>query len=204
MSYAPPPRRSSFGVVLLCLFLFGFAMLVAVVLAGVVVFGFARSERRVHQAMAAEELARTQAVHARAVAEMERAERQTQDLVTHGEAEVVAAEAAAAVAEDVDASSQAAAATPATSSDADKQPIRVAQREVAVSINAEGQIQVDGSVCELSQLKDVLGQAISGREEALRLVVKVDRQCIFEKLSAVLAICRELDVRDVRIDDLEP
>lgn len=204
MSYAPPPRRSSFGVVLLCLFLFGFAMLVAVVLAGVVVFGFARSERRVHQAMAAEELARTQAVHARAVAEMERAERQAQDLVTHGEAEVVAAEAAAAVAEDVDASSQTAAATPATSSDADKQPIRVAQREVAVSINAEGQIQVDGSVCELSQLKDVLGQAISGREEALRLVVKVDRQCIFEKLSAVLAICRELDVRDVRIDDLEP
>lgn len=204
MSYAPPPRRSSFGVVLLCLFLFGFAMLVAVVLAGVVVFGFARSERRVHQAMAAEELARTQAVHARAVAEMERAERQAQDLVTHGEAEVVAAEAAAAVAEDVDASSQAAAATPATSSDADKQPIRVAQREVAVSINAEGQIQVDGSVCELSQLKDVLGQAISGREEALRLVVRVDRQCIFEKLSAVLAICRELDVRDVRIDDLEP
>lgn len=204
MSYAPPPRRSSFGVVLLCLFLFGFAMLVAVVLAGVVVFGFARSERRVHQAMAAEELARTQAVHARAVAEMERAERQAQDLVTHGEAEVVAAEAAAAVAEDVDASSQAAAATPATSSDADKPPIRVAQREVAVSINAEGQIQVDGSVCELSQLKDVLGQAISGREEALRLVVKVDRQCIFEKLSAVLAICRELDVRDVRIDDLEP
>lgn len=201
MSYAPPPRRSSFGVVLLCLFLFGFAMLVAVVLAGVVVFGFARSERRVHQAMAAEEMARTEALHARAVAERERAERQAQDLVTQGESEVAAAEAVVAEAE---AASQAASAASSTDSEADKQVIRVAQREVTVSLNAEGKIQVDGSDCDLSQLKDVLGQAISGREEALRLAVKVDRQCVFEKLSAVLAVCRELDVRDVRIADLEP
>ncbi len=204
MSYAPPPRRSSFGIVLLCLFLFGFAMLVAVVLAGFVVFGFARSERRVQQAVVAQEMARTEAVHARAVAEMERAERQAQELVTQGATEVTTAEAAEAVATDVQMGSHAEADATVTGSDSDKQAIRVAQREVTVSLNAEGRIQVDGSDCELPQLKEVLSQAIAGREEALRLAVKVDRQCIFEKLSAVLAVCRELDVRDVRIAVLEP
>jgi len=213
MSYAPKPRRSSFGVVLLCLFLFGSAMLIAIVLAGFIVFGFARAERRVQHAVAAEELARTQAVHARAVAEIERAEYQTRELVAQGEAEVAAAEATRAVAAEAVASetvsSEAdgvahAAAESGAEPDASGQAIRVAQREVTVRLNAEGKIQVDGSDCEFAQLKDVLSQAIKGREEALRLAVQVDKQCAFEHLSAVLSVCRELDVRDVRIADLDP
>lgn len=212
MSNATSPRRSSCGVVLLCLFLFGFAMLVAIVLAGVLVFGFARAEHRVQQAVAAEEMARSQAVHAQAVANMERAERQARDMAAQGEA--AAAEAAA-----VDAAASAGAETANTNEDATAQPnaesppgpeapsppqeIRVAQREVTVSLNAEGKLQVDGGDCEFAQLKDVLSQAIKGREEAVRLTVRVDKRCVFEHVSAVLAVCRELDVRDVRITDLD-
>jgi biopolymer transport protein ExbD len=178
-------------------------MLFAMVLVGFLVFGFARAERRVQHAVVAENLARTEAVHARALADMARAEQQVQDLVTQGETDAAIAEAVEAVAADAQAGSQAAAASRATGSDADQQAIRVAQREVTVSLNAEGKIQVDGSDCELSQLKEVLSQAIKGREAALRLAVQVDRQCAFEHLSAVLAVCRELDVRDVRIADLD-
>jgi biopolymer transport protein ExbD len=203
MSYAPPPRRSSFGVVFLCVVLFGFAMLFVMVLGGFLVFGFARAERQAQQAVVAEELARAQAVRARAMVDMARAKLEPRDMVVQGEPEVSAAEVGTALAADPEAMSQAATASTAAGSDTPSQSIRVAQREVTVSLNAEGQIQVDGSNCELPQLKEVLSQAIKGREEALRLAVQVDKQCAFEHLSAVLAVCRELDVRDVRIAALD-
>lgn len=58
---------------------------------------------------------------------------------------------------------------------------------------------MDGTACELPQFKEMLAQAVKGRENVILLTVQADPRCVFEHLSAVLAVCRELDVPHVRI-----
>ena len=77
--------------------------------------------------------------------------------------------------------------------------IRIANREVAIQIDAEGKLQLEGTACELPQLKERLQQAGQGREQDLVVVVKADKRCVFEHVAAVLAICKELNLPHVRI-----
>ena len=51
----------------------------------------------------------------------------------------------------------------------------------------------------IPQLKAMLEQAGQGRENAIVVTVKADKRCLFEPVAAVLAVCKELDLPQVRI-----
>jgi precorrin-6B methylase 2 len=181
MSYAAPPRKSSFGTVILLIFLLGFTFLIGLAVAGAVAFSFARAEMHRAQAIAEREMAMRQVEEARRLVEQQRAqvERATAQklLPESGPADAVMGMEPA----------------PA------KQPIRVAQREITVRLDEVGKINLDGTACELPQFKEMLAQAVKGRENVVLLTVQADPRCVFEHLAAVLAVCRELDVPHVRI-----
>ena len=169
MSYAAPPRRSSFGTVILLFLLLGFTFLIGLAVAGAVAFSFARAETHRAQAIAEREMAMRQVEEARRLVEQQRS--QTERVA---EEKLLPESSPPEAVMGMD---------PAPA----KQPIRVAQREITVRLDEAGKINVDGTVCELPQFKDMLAQAVKGREDVILLTVQADPRCVFEHVSAVLS-----------------
>ncbi len=154
-----------------------------IVIGGVAFFAMARSESRHVQVMVERERAMRQSQQARAQMEAVRSRvldldqaRPRLDKLTP----LVEASAA-----------------PAT-----REPIRVANREITIELNQDGKITMDGKPVELEQFQPALRDANKGRESALSVLVKADKQCRFEHVAAVLAVCQELDIPNVRISAL--
>jgi biopolymer transport protein ExbD len=190
MQYEVPPRRRSTGTVIVVVLLLGFLLLVglAVLGAGLLVFASARAHEVrmiVRQDVARQvEEARARAEEARARAEniRERLGAKSDEPFGPPPQAVVEAEPAE---------------TPEAAGS-----IRIANREVTIQLDEGGKIQVDGTACELSQLKDLLAKAGEGRENAMVVVVNADKRCLFEHVAAVLAVCKELNLPLVRVGTL--
>jgi hypothetical protein len=191
MRYEVPPRRRSAGTVILAIFLLGFMFLVglAVVAFGVLVFFRAESRDAEVRAAMQQEIALRHVQEARARAELARGRVDGISQQVAAKAGHVREGAPAAMLE----------AEPAETAE-EKGSIRVANREITIQLDETGKIQVDGTACELPQLKEMLAGAGQGREHAIIVIVKVDKRCLFEPVANVLAVCKELGLPHVRID----
>jgi biopolymer transport protein ExbD len=188
MQYEVPPRRRSAGGIVLAIFLLGFLFLIGVAVFGIGVLTFFRADAHRAQVIVQRDMAMRQVEEARARAEQLRARAEEAG-------NRVAAEAHDALARVAEATDLAA----PTETDAEKGSIRVAEREVTIQLDETGKIQVDGKACELPQLKELLNGAGQGREDAIIVIVKADKRCLFEPVAGVLAVCKELGLPHVRI-----
>lgn len=195
MRYDVPPRRRSTGTAILVVFLMGFMFLVGLAVVGVGVLVFTRARAHEVRAVVQHDMALRQAEEARLRAEQVRAQ-----------VEAIHAQVAEAT---QDASAFPPQATPEVTlyaepaeTPATDSSIRIANREVTIRLDEEGKIQVDGTACGLPQLKEQLAKAGEGRENAIVVVVNADKRCLFEHVAGVLAVCKELNLPDVRVGAL--
>ncbi len=186
-SYAPPPRRSSAGKIIALVLTFGFLFFGMLAVAGV---GFAL-------------LARSESQHARVVMERERAMQQVQRARAAELQARRAAENAQSFSELQETLVRELPVEEAFAQPRRNEPIRVANREITLQLDAEGNIQMDDQPVAAKQLKTLLRNASKGRESALSVLVKADKKCLFENVAMVLEVCQELDVPNVRITQLD-
>jgi biopolymer transport protein ExbD len=219
MQYEAPPRRSSAGTVLIILFLVGFAFLIALVVAGVGALMFTRARVSQQEFRAVAAMQQAEAARMRVQAEL-----QQRMLAAPGEAQPYQSGPVTLVPQDqpiippatpplstMPVEANLGGTPPSYASElavpaelpAITSSIRIANREMSVQLDAEGKIQVDGAACELAQLKETLQKAGEGRQDDLVLVVKADKQCRFEHVAAVLAVCKELNLPHVRISAVD-
>ena len=188
MRYDAPPRRSSAGTVVLVIVLLGFMFLVGLAVVGFGVLMFAHAESRQARVMMQRDIAMQHAEQARAHVEKVRARAEEVSQRVAADARHVLEDAPEAIAEAESAERA-----------EEKVSIRVANREITIQLDEAGKIQVDGTACELPQLKEMLASASQGRENAVMVIVKADKRCVFEPVAGVLAVCKELGFAHVRI-----
>jgi biopolymer transport protein ExbD len=85
---------------------------------------------------------------------------------------------------------------------AEAPPPDAAVRKIAVELDSQGKILADGQSVNIGALKDLLVKAREDGTIRLEVVVEVDRQCLFEHVAAVQAICKEIGVENVRVQAL--
>ena len=85
---------------------------------------------------------------------------------------------------------------------AEAPPPDTAVRKIAVELDAQGKILADGQSVDIGALKDPLVKTRADGTIRLEVVVEVDRQCLFEHVAAVQAICKEIGVENVRVQAL--
>ena len=192
MQIQPPRRKSSAGPLFVIVLLFGFLFLGVLVVAGAGVFFLANTRVSHARALAERELARHQVERVRATAERVRATAEQNLSRAQTELERATAHNRPEVEPD-------AAPVPAA-----PEPIVVASREITVKLDQEGNIEADGKSLDLEQLKAMLQDASKGRETALGVTVKADKQCLFEHVASVLNLCKEAKVSTVRIATVDP
>jgi len=187
----PQPKRSS-GILVGILLFLGVLLLGAMILLATGAVFFARTKahqvhRMADQAHAMAQVERMQAEHEH------RARRQTLEEQTE-RAESPAHRLAESMAE-----TPRAAAPPSSSTGEAESTIRVANREVTLTLDHEGNIQLDDKPVKLDRLSNVLGDISKGRESVLIVTVRVDKRCLFQRVAAVLEACQELDIHGVRL-----
>jgi biopolymer transport protein ExbD len=75
-------------------------------------------------------------------------------------------------------------------------------RKIAVKLDPQGKILVDGQLVDVGVLKDLLVKAREDGTMRLEVVVDVDRRCVFEHVAAVQAVCKEVGAENVRVQAL--
>jgi biopolymer transport protein ExbD len=185
----PPQRRSSSGCVIALLLLFVMVLLGGLAFLGLGLFMTARSQA-----------AHAQAAHAQARVQRQLAEEQAR--LAQERVETVPAEEPPAVTswaemEQLQSADPLAVAPPAAPPE--PEPIRVANREIRVTLDADGKITVDGAAVDRDKITAFLESAGKGRESELKIVVAAHPQCRFEYVATVLQACQQLGVPDVRI-----
>jgi len=85
---------------------------------------------------------------------------------------------------------------------AEAPPLDTAIRKIAVKLDPQGKILADGQSVDIGALKDPLVKTRADGTIRLEVVVEVDRQCLFEHVAAVQAICREIGAESVRVQAL--
>ena len=81
-------------------------------------------------------------------------------------------------------------------------PPRTDIRRIAVKLDPQGKILVDGQSVDMGRLKNLLVKAREDSTIRLEVIVEVDRQCLFEHVAAVQAACKEVGVENVRVQAL--
>ena len=66
----------------------------------------------------------------------------------------------------------------------------------------QGKILADGQAVDIGGLKNLLVKAREDGTIRLEVVVEVDSQCLFERVAAVQAVCKEAGVENVRVQAL--
>ena len=75
-------------------------------------------------------------------------------------------------------------------------------RKMTCRLDPQGEILADGQSVDIDGLKNLLVKAREDGTIRLEVVVEVDRQCLFEHVAAVQAICKEIGVENVRVQAL--
>jgi biopolymer transport protein ExbD len=75
-------------------------------------------------------------------------------------------------------------------------------RKLVVKVDAQGKILADGQTVDIAGLKNLLVKAREDGTIRLEVVVEVDRQCLFEHVAAVQAVCKQAGVENVRVQAL--
>jgi len=215
MRYDAPPRRSSLGTVILVVLLLGFVALFGLLVLGVGAFIFSARSHNVNI-----EFARAQAAAAHARAEAQRAmldaHAQTQAQTPPQMEDPYGAPSSVSPSGEPAPGAGPTVVFPAGSpyglpageggatpygspAPPPAHSIRIANREVTIQLDEGGKLQFDGADCELPQLNELLRNAGAGRENALVVLVRADKQCPFEHVANVLAVCKELNLNHVRI-----
>ena len=81
-------------------------------------------------------------------------------------------------------------------------PPVVLVQKMTIQLDSQGKILADGHAVELDQLKDLLVKTREDGTIRLEVVVEVDRQCLFEHVARVQAVCKEAGVENVRVQAL--
>jgi hypothetical protein len=72
-------------------------------------------------------------------------------------------------------------------------------RQLTIQIGEDGDIQADGDALDLGSLKEKL-RALRGDEDTtLKIVIQVDHRCVFQHVAAVLSVCDETGINNVRV-----
>ncbi|MCY2989620.1 MAG: biopolymer transporter ExbD [Planctomycetota bacterium] len=85
---------------------------------------------------------------------------------------------------------------------AEAPPPDTAVRKIALKLDPQGKILADGQSVDIGGLKNLLVKTHEDGTIRLEVVVEVDRQCMFEHVAAVQAICKEIGVENVRVQAL--
>ncbi|MBM4089568.1 MAG: hypothetical protein FJ276_09085 [Planctomycetes bacterium] len=179
----PPQRRSSAGCVIALLLLFVMVLLGGLAFLGLGLYMTARSKVAEAHVRVQRQLAEE---HARLA-------REHVDAVPADEPPAVTSWAEM---EQLQSAEPPQAAPPAPP---EPEPIRVANREIRVTLDADGHITVDGAAVERDKFREFLEGAGKGRESDLKIVVAAHPQCRFEYVATVLEACQKVGVPDVRI-----
>lgn len=191
---APPRRKSSTGAFFIVLVLVGVFFLGGLLLVAAGAFVFVRTDAQQAHAIDQHEMARRQVERMRVETEMQHNHAKIQDAIRN--ATVVEQQLQRSMPE-----LQPLAEVPRVKRE--KEPIRVANREITLLLDEQGKIALDEKPVEQQQLAELLRNAVKGRESALSVTLKVNKKCLFEHVAAVLAVCQELDIPDVRITAAE-
>jgi biopolymer transport protein ExbD len=177
----PDPRhgRGSAGVIIATVLALGVCVMIALVVLGLFFVGVSRTA--VHTAHEAALQARVaeQAAEAQLRASVERLDHEI--LEQHPVPPVVEAK------------------EPAQPPARDPDMIPVAQREITLQLDQEGQVTMDGQIVPIDELETALANARKGRESTLSVVVRADAQCRFQYVAAVLEICKKVDLPNVQV-----
>ena len=189
MQYEAPPRRSSTGTVIVVVFLLGFMFLIGLAVAGLAVLVFARARRTQARATRA-----TRRGHASG-----RGSAGARRTAAEGRRKQIRPTGRVGSSRRPCEGPRGGCGSETAETAGDKGSLRVADREITIQLDEGGKIQVDGTACELPQLKEMLEKAGQGREHDIIVIVKADKRCLFEPVAGVLAVCKELDLPHVRI-----
>ena len=85
---------------------------------------------------------------------------------------------------------------------AEASPPSSAIRRVAVTLDPQGEILAGGQAVDVGGLKELLVKAREDGTISLEVVVEVNRQCLFEHVARVQAVCKEAGVENVRVQAL--
>jgi biopolymer transport protein ExbD len=75
-------------------------------------------------------------------------------------------------------------------------------RKLAEKLDPQGKILIDGQSVDPDGLKNLLIKARADGSIHLEVVVEVDRQCLFEHVAAVQAVCKEAGVENAVVQAL--
>ncbi|MFV1964737.1 MAG: ExbD/TolR family protein [Pirellulaceae bacterium] len=78
-----------------------------------------------------------------------------------------------------------------------------ARRVISVALDAEGNVEAAGQASSLDQLRTLLQSAGVASDTSLAVILYVDPQCPFERVSRVQGLCHELGVGVTRIPSRE-
>jgi biopolymer transport protein ExbD len=187
-SHAPPRRRSSIGTIFVVLVLLGFFFLVGLLLLGVGAFVIARAESQQARAMAQRQLAQARAAEVQALEEMRREKLSAKEQFQQIQSAMRQRQATAPL-ETIK----------PLHGEVSEQSIRVANREITLEFDQQGGVQMDGKMLAPKELEAALRKAAKGRESAVIVTIKADPKCEFQYVGDALAICRKLDLPNVRI-----
>ncbi len=193
--YAPPRRKSAAGIVVGMFLGFGFLLMLVVV--GAIGFVLlARNESHHMRAVVEQERAQRMAIKARVQAEAVRhraLEESGRKIIRPGRLSIPHRGGTKAEADQsyLDKSTPYAALP-------EKEPIQVANREITLALDQNGDVTMDGKTLT-KPLKPLLRDAVKGRESAVSVVIKADKNCKFQHVAQVLSFCQDLDIRSVRI-----
>ena len=81
-------------------------------------------------------------------------------------------------------------------------PLVASVRKMTIRLDPQGKILADGQSADIGGLKNLMVKAREDGTIRLEVVVEVDRQCLFEHVAAVQAVCREAGVENVRVQAL--
>ena len=83
-------------------------------------------------------------------------------------------------------------------------PLTARPKEVYVNVDRQGNIVVNGQRMNEAQLLTILRQAAANNPGRQSVIIRADKQCMFESLMVVMNACNKAQIRDYRVTALEP
>jgi biopolymer transport protein ExbD len=173
----------SSGILIVVLFLVGFAVLAGVCLVGIGGWFYLRTGHQQQAATEERAMAEQQAEVARQQAET--AEQQARQLID-------------------EAMAQAHALPPPAEFDREVVAAMDSGRQLTIELDKQGQLTVDGESTDLGGLTNKLRAIVADEGATITVNVRADNECPFQHAAAVISSCQQLGISRFRIQPLEP
>jgi len=87
---------------------------------------------------------------------------------------------------------------------ADPQPLTVQPEEIVINIDAHGIVTVDGKIMDDDALMKLLRAASQDNPGRQRVVIRADKECMFDRVANTMNLCNKAGIRDVTATVLPP